>query len=205
MNEQYRIDLRIFIKIFNFRGLTLMGLMQFVISCASTHPGSIATVDPHSERLPLIISAEIIDNHEKNDPFQLIGITFENEKDNWVRIKNSELIIDNPAESGISVVVGEDLNEWANAMAFRVNRDKHNSEMTLLALDAIGAAALISGTHNKNSNLQAIGGVTTLASTTWRVTDDINQSINQSIKQTVLLLFLRIIYIRRFRFQGICL
>lgn len=154
------------------RLIILAAVTAFLFSCASTHPGeqgkSIA-----GKKLPLAISAENIDN-PNGEAFQLIEVTVENTSDDWLRISDAKAVISNPAESKLSVVMGKDLQSWAEAMEVRLKKDEYNRK--LLQVGLMGAGAIASG--GKNDTVSAIGAVTLIGTAAWAVSDVIKHSYN---------------------------
>lgn len=159
-----------------FKLILTLTVSAFLFSCASTHPGKEGSSISGTSRLPIKISAQTIDKNEK-DPFQLIEVTFENTSDEWLRISKNSVVINNPSESKISVVLGQDLVDWANAMEQRRKKEEHNKK--LLQTGLIIGSALIGGA-NKDNSVGAAAGVTMLATTVWMVTDSVQQQIRKA-------------------------
>lgn len=165
----------------NKRILAILGIIgsMLMISCASTHPGEVGKPLTNQKPLPIIISAKEIDS-SKADAFELLEVTIENKSETWFRVKSSKVVIDNPVESGISVVMGSDLKEWGKSMMFRKNQEEHNTKIARGSVAAAGAVAMISGIKDDNSNLYNLGATALLASDVWNSTDVINQSIRHA-------------------------
>lgn len=152
----------------------------FLFSCASTHPGNQGKALGNSN-LPLTVSAQTLnDPNARKEPFQLVEVTFENTSDNWVKISESRLIIKNPAESKISVVLGKDLDYWAEAMKARLDKDQYNEEWIKTGIVTAGAIAMAAGRHNNDSGLAAAGALAVVGTTAWAVTDAIRFSLNKA-------------------------
>lgn len=160
----------------NLKKLSLTAITLFAFSCASTHLGKAAK--PLTDtKFPITVSARTIDDSPE-DAFQLIEVTVENNSDDWFRVNQSEVIIENPAESKVSVVVGKDLNTWAQAMQARLKKDEHNKK--LLQTGLLTAGAIMSATSSKNTAASQIGTVAVIGTTAWVVADVINQSYQQA-------------------------
>lgn len=153
--------------------ITIIGLATLLFSCASTHPGKEGSTISGGPRLPIKISAETIDENAK-DPFQLIEVTFENTSDEWLRIAKNNVVITNPATSRISVVFGQDLLDWAQAMELRKKKDQRNKE--LLQTGLLIGSALIGGA-NKNNSVGQVAGVAMVATSVWMVADSIKTQL----------------------------
>lgn len=159
--------------------LLTFGILNFV-GCASVHPGHKAVTSNNAPPvLPIIVSANNIES-SKNSTYQLIEVTIENKSGSWFRAKSSKLIINNPSESGVSVIVGNDLKDWGKAMAFKNKMDKHNNDIAMGSLAAAGTAALIAGADNNNSNLTKAGSVAILSAEVWGLTEVINESLRNA-------------------------
>lgn len=136
---------------------TLWIALLTLTACASIHPGNESTSSSNSDPLGLKISARLVDE-KKEDSFSLIEVTLENENDDWVKIASAEVPITNPAESKLSVVVGKDLFDWADAVAERDKLEKHNRAVLETVALAGGATALVFGGGNHGSNAAFIAG-----------------------------------------------
>lgn len=153
-----------------------IGLAALLFSCASTHPGKEGSALSGRARLPIKISAETIDENAK-DPFQLIEVTFENTSDEWLRITKNNVVIDNPADSRVSVVLGQDLIDWASAMELRQKKDQHNKKLLQAGL-LIGSALI--GSANQNNSVGNAAGVAMAATSVWMVADSIKMQIRKA-------------------------
>ena len=159
----------------NIKLIMSLALLGFLTACASTHPGSEGRSLNTNWRLPLKVSAQTIDD-ARGEAFQLIEVTLENVSESWVKVNRTQVVINNPAESKLSVVLGKDLKDWAQAMKFRLMKDEHNRQMLQLGLATAGAVASASGTQDNNSALAVAGAVTLIGTYAWAVTDTIQQS-----------------------------
>lgn len=136
-------------------GLTL-SLLLFS-ACASVHPGHESIRDAVSDELGLKISARKIDD-DANDSFSLVEVTLENQNDEWVKVASAEIPIDQPASSKVSVVVGKDLVDWADAVAERDKLQKHNRAV-VESIAMIGGATAIAVSGNRPNVGNTLGAV----------------------------------------------
>lgn len=157
------------------QAVIILFLPILLISCATTHPGNEGKSLEKESHLPLKVSAQTIEN-AKGESFQLIEVTLENTSENWLKVNRSQIVIDNPAESKLSVVVGKDLRDWAQAMELRLQKDEHNKKLLQLGLVTAGAVAAVAGAKSNNAALGTVGTVTFLGTYAWAVTDVIRQS-----------------------------
>ena len=148
----------------------------FLFSCASTHPGHQGR-SLNGESLPFLISAQTIDGSAE-ESFQLIELTFENTSDRWMKISHSEVVIDNPAESKLSVVLGSDLKDWAQARELQAKKDEHNEQLVNAGIAAVSGIAFATGSKtNKTADGLTAAGLT-LA--TLSAIDGIKKSVRSS-------------------------
>lgn len=157
------------------RFIFVLGFTGFLMACATTHPGNQGQSLNKDSRLPFKISAQTIEESQE-ESFQLIEVTLENTSENWLKVNRSQIVIDNPAESKLSVVLGKDLKDWAQAMSLRLQKDEHNKQLLRLGLTAAGAVAMGVGSKNDDSALVAAGALTVVGTYAWAVTDVIRQS-----------------------------
>jgi hypothetical protein len=145
---------------------------NLVISCATTHPGQIAN-QLTSHNFPIKVSARTIENRAIDtfkESFQLIEVTFENTSEAWFKIHSNHILIDDPANSHLSVVLGNDLASWANAMKFQMKKDQYNEELALGTLSAAASVAILSS-NNRNSSAFALGSIALAGTSIWAVSD----------------------------------
>ena len=150
--------------------------LVILTACASTHPGK-KGYSLKGTTIPIKISAQNID-YDPKGAFQLIEVTLENPSNDWVKIAHTEVVIANPAESKISVVLGKDLKYWAEAMNERYKIKQHNQEMLQTGLLAAGAVAAVAGVKDGNSNLASAGAGLMTATYGWAVADVISTKID---------------------------
>lgn len=134
-------------------------LLLLVTSCASYSPGQDATIERHTSKEVLGLSAKIDDTMSYED---LVFVNFYlfNPTNNWARVKSAELIdIENHPD--MRVIVGKDLYYWAKSMEHKVTIDNYNREMLLGSL-AIGGAAL--AISSNNASIGKLGAVVAIGS-----------------------------------------
>ncbi len=140
-------------------------------ACATIHPG--VKVPPKSETLPLAISAQTLEGRP-SETFQLVEVTLENVAPTWVKVDKSEVVIDHPETSKVSLVVGKDLVDWAKAMELRSNQENHNKNMWQLGLVGLGAITALTspiGSDSQKAGLAAAG-----VGTGWMAVDSVDKS-----------------------------
>lgn len=150
---------------------TFLILTLFLASCATTHPGKFGAAVGSSD-LPLKISAKTIDS-KKEQAFQLVEFTLENTSDDWLKINNSQVLIPNPAESHLSVVLGQDLVSWAEAMQFQQSQDQYNKDLIRTGLLGVGAVSVV---VPGSKDTKTAGAVLTLGSVGWAAYDVITSA-----------------------------
>lgn len=134
-------------------------------SCATTHPGNLGSSNGKAN-FPLKMSARTID-FEVDSPFQLVEFTFENTSKDWLKLTNTKVVIDNPTASKVSVVLGNDLLSWAEAVQAKNQKDNYNKEIWQTGLFGLGTIGALSG--NKDA---AVAGVAVMIGTSiWAATD----------------------------------
>ena len=159
------------IRALNFLATALCLLI--LTACATTHPGNEGRSVAPNPSLPIKISAQTIGN-PVGEAFQLVEITYENLSDNWFRLNHSQVVIDDVTANKLSVVVGKDLVDWAQAMHFRLQKDQYNEQMAQAALITAGAIA----SSGKNSN--NVGATLLVGGTAWAVADTMQFSYSQA-------------------------
>ena len=158
-----------------FKILTAATLSLTLFSCASTHPGTTGKSRTEPTKIPITISAQTIDNPD-GETFELVEVTIENKSEDWVRINHTEVVISNPAESKLSIVMDNDLRDWSEAMAARMRKDSYNQQLLQAGLILAGVATAASG--GKGSTLATVGGITVVGTYGWAVGDALEQSYN---------------------------
>lgn len=147
----------------------------FAAGCATTHPGFEGRSLGGNAKIPIVISAQTIGDPQ-DEPFQLIEVTLENLSDEWVRVSRSEVVIKDPATSKLSVVMGSDLKDWAQAMQMRLQKDEYNRQLLQIGLSAAGTAIALSGAKNDNKAAIVGGAALIIGTSAWAVSDVIVQS-----------------------------
>jgi len=143
-------------------------------ACATTHPGELGSaIDKDS--IPLNISAQTVEGGT-GESFQLIEITVENTSDEWLKVANAEVVIGNPSESHMSVVLGSDLKDWAEAMKTRQLKEQHNTGLAQTALIALGAIATLSS----DRTTKLVGATAAIGGTAWVAGSAVNQAYEQA-------------------------
>lgn len=140
--------------LFGIKSLCLSLSLLILSGCATTHPGTKGNA-VNGVGLPLEVSAISIEPTPE-EAFQLIELTFENKSNNWLRIHSSDVVLNDLMRTKVSVVLGSDLRDWAQAMEFKLNKDEHNRGLLQAAI--IGAGAIAAGSNDKN--IAAVGAVT---------------------------------------------
>lgn len=158
----------------------LLMITLFALGCATTHPGNSASFIGGQKDLGMKISALPVDDEDAGAAFQMFEITLENTSDDWLRIDKTTLVTD-PAASKVSVVVGNDLKSWAEAMALKKNIDNYNKDIGIAATTAAGTAVMIAGGVKNDKALATAGALTYLAGVTWATTDVISSYRSQAI------------------------
>ena len=90
----------------------------------------------------------------------------------WVRIEAVELDMDAETAKSFSVVMGQDLQDWATAYQERLAMDKHNRELAQIAIGSAGALAALTGASKSNNSL-AYAGLGTMAAADIRAVSDV--------------------------------
>lgn len=134
----------------------------FYVSCATTHPGRLGHTKDNST-LPIKVSARTVDS-DPESTFELIEFTIENVSENWLKISHSKVLIDDPAKSRLSVVLGDDLAAWAEAAHFKYNQDAYNRSMLQSGLIGLGAAAVMAG---GKGDVGSLGKAAFIGGTAW--------------------------------------
>lgn len=157
----------------NLKVLSILLLPILLGACASLHPGAMGVPADTERLLPLRVSADTIDA-KSDEPWQIFELTIENTSDQWVKINEARVVIHSPAQSKVSVVLGKDLKDWAEAMHFRQQKDAQNDKIMQIGLMAAGAvAALASG---KSDGLAAVGVTAMAAGAGWAGADSVRAS-----------------------------
>lgn len=162
------------------KALFLFSFSGLLISCATTHPGAMG----HSlagTRIPMEVSARPI-NASEDDTFELIEVTVENTSDSWLRVNSSQVVIKNPGESKISVVLGKDLTDWAEAESLKQKQEEYNKNLLKTGLAVAGAAATLVGVHNHDNGLAAAGAAALVGAAGWSAYDDVMRMKQSTIR-----------------------
>jgi hypothetical protein len=148
---------------------------SILVSCASVHPGLIGKSVGPADSIGIKPSAQVID-FNKRDNFQMVEVTLENTSDEWIRIDKIRARLPDPSVTKISVVMGQDLVDWAEAKRAQQSLNEYNNKVIQAALVGVGAAASMSG----NSTVSAAGGVAVLGGTGWAIKDGVSKDIRSA-------------------------
>lgn len=162
----------------------ILTLSATMIACATTHPGMEGKSVNATPTIPLKISARTVENQSKG-AFQLVEVTLENTSDDWVRIDHSEVLINDPAESKVSVVMGDDLKVWAEAVITKEKQEAHNKAMVQTGILAAGTAAAVLGAGRGDRGLATAGAAAMVGTYAWAAADVISASVDaaQGVKK----------------------
>lgn len=134
--------------------LILISLL-IVTSCASVHPGKYGDELHNKRKDEIILSAEKVSNY--SDPtLYFISVTLENKSDKWLRIKSAEFSCGEECNQKVSVIVGNDLTDWAKSKRHQMAIDSYNSE---LFRGVLMAGGLVMANVSNNEGTQAAGAV----------------------------------------------
>lgn len=132
----------------------LLALTPFFVACASVHPGYDGmAVD---NKIPMKISAQTVGKNAEDDSFQLVEVTLENTSSKWVKISTGRVLIADKAAEEISLVVGNDLRDWAKAVANRDRIEAQNDGVLMASLVSAGALATA---LSKDKTVRSIGAI----------------------------------------------
>jgi hypothetical protein len=123
-------------------------------SCASYQSGNAVMhiSGDHPENTPL---TGYIDETYSSASYTLLQFQFGNETTEWKRIKNIKLDMLTPNGKKAQVVLGQDLNDWADAIAHKVAVDQHNRAVVLGSIAAAGAVLAVSGPKTNSRQTKA--------------------------------------------------
>ncbi len=153
----------------------LLILALFAVGCASTHSGTKGKFLNGEKNLNLQISARSVDQ-EKNSAFELFEVTVENLDNDWVRINNTKLLM----SSDLNVVVGKDLQSWAEAIDVKQKKEAHNTGVAIAATQVIGTTSVILGGRS-NPDLAKAGAVVMLGGLAWASAETLMAARNGAI------------------------
>lgn len=158
----------------SFRVATALLSAVILNACATIHNGEVGKTVAGETVEGLDLSATQV-NDPKKEPFFLSTVTFENKSDKWIRITQIEPVIGKDLASKISVVLGDDLKDWAMARADREQMEAHNKQMAQLAIMGAGTVAAVAAS-GRNSGI-ATGGLIAVSGTYgWVISDAISAS-----------------------------
>jgi hypothetical protein len=163
-----------------FRRLIIFSLtLALISSCATTHPGKLATTVEASGDLNLKISSQL-NKDFSDDSNQFFDLTFENLGGNWVHIDQVDVEFPQIEGAPHNIIVGDDLKAWAESYAIRKRKQDHNAELGIAGLILGGTAlmvAAIAGSNggNVNTGLLTTGAVAYGAGAITGVARDISK------------------------------
>ena len=141
------------------RILTLFVCSVFFISCATTHPGRVGTKISATKNLDLSISSK--QNRSYSDASNIyLDLTIENKSGNWAHVNRIETEFLDPENNPHNVIVGPDLEAWAQSLAIRKSKEEHNADLGVAGLLLAGTALMVaaaSGGRGGNAGLAGVG------------------------------------------------
>lgn len=161
---------------FKYKLFGTLSLSFIFIGCASTHPGQMAKCTSGDLGAQLIVSAKNMENPNQKS-YQLVEVTIENKSDSWVRIQSGQIVVDDPATSKVSTVMGKDLSDWAQAKKFEVEKNEYNNLLTQGVILGTGAVLSVAG---KDSDLGKLGSLMVVGTLGWAVFDTVNSEIEKT-------------------------
>ncbi len=119
----------------------ILSVALFVSSCASYQPGQGALIvkGNHPRNTPI---TGYIDQDFTTDHYALIQFTFGNQTEDWTRIKSISLDLKSQEANKASVVLGQDLTDWSDAIQNKIAIDQHNREVLLGSIAAAGVVTM---------------------------------------------------------------
>lgn len=149
--------------------LKLIALV-FLVSCASHQPGKHADVigGEHNANVPITAWS---DAEMSSDYFRVVHITFGNASDEWIRVKEVELLLD--TKEKIKITLGQDLVDWRESTMQKINIDRHNSQMLWGSIAAVGMGVAVAG----RGDTANIGAAVAIGSLAYSAGTDISRQI----------------------------
>lgn len=119
----------------------ILSLTLLISSCASYQPGTGALIveGNHPKNTPI---TGYIDQDFTTDHYALVQFTFGNQTENWTRIKNIAIDLKTKEANQASVVLGQDLNDWSDAIQNKIAIDRHNRAVLLGSIAAAGVVTM---------------------------------------------------------------
>jgi hypothetical protein len=139
--------------------MKFLSCLLFVLalsSCASYQTGGdvMHISGDHPENTPL---TGYIDEAYSTESYTLLQFQFGNYTTDWRRIKKISLDMITPAGKKAQVVLGQDLNDWSDAISHKIAIDDHNKAVLFGAIAATGAALAVSGMSKGNFSQSKAG------------------------------------------------
>ena len=128
--------------------------LPFLASCATVHSEYAGMAAEN--KLPLKLSATTVGDTAQEDSFQLVEITMENTSDKWVKVTSGKVLIGEAAANDISVMVGNDLRDWAKAVS---NREKIKSQNDGVLMASLLTAGAVASVASGDRTVQAAGNL----------------------------------------------
>lgn len=126
-------------------------VMTVISSCASHQKGNYADILKGEHPDPLPITA-FVDESKSTENFKVINIQFNNESDDWVRVKKAYVKnINNKAI--INITKGEDIQDWKNSFLTYNKIENHNSNMAFVGAIGLAALGTVAGIATGNGEL----------------------------------------------------
>jgi hypothetical protein len=121
--------------------LLILAMALIFNSCASYQPGKGALIvkGNHPKNTPI---TGYIDKDFTTDHYVLLQFTFGNKTAEWTRIKNISIDLKTKEANSASVVLGQDLNDWSDAIQNKIAIDSHNRAVLLGSIAAAGVVTM---------------------------------------------------------------
>lgn len=129
-----------------------------LVGCASQTPGNRCQVKEGENPQDLSVNMDTDMNYSYGN-FMFYNFTFENDSEEWVRVKNVE-IQEFPENKDAKIIVGADLASWATSMNRRLAIQGYNTGLLLgaLAITATAAGAYAGAKGNTAGATAGIAG-----------------------------------------------
>lgn len=154
----------------------------FFVSCATTHPGIRSKTISTTPNLDLEISADWNADYS-DDSNMFLDFTLENKSTSWVHIDQIDVEFPNNDNVTHNIIVGNDLQAWAESYAIRKKREQHNAQLGIAGLILAGTVlmvAAVAGTDSGSTNngMLAAGATAYAAGVTTGVSQKMKESRN---------------------------
>lgn len=159
----------------------LIALTLCLGACATVHEGQVGQVTSGEEVNGMVISASESGDPRQN-PFSVFTVTIENKSDDWLRIESIEMDVQPAQAEKISVVLGQDLSDWAEASADKAKLEQYNQSLLKTGLYSIGSIAALVGASTGNGGAVAAGAGVVVGTAAVDITQRIIQTRNGAIR-----------------------